>query len=358
MGFRVFAVLLAATFAAQLVVASSKGDIAALSDSSNSGELFGAQEGAGEDPDALLAREYYEKLLLTQAAHQAQARKAYTEAPGLSSGRRAAVDEVAAGERRKVGREGNAARKAGAAGFKSPTRNAVLSGRFSDDSAEGTLIQDQGEMSKLEGLTGASTLGMASGAMAGVKMSTNAANAARGTQKGQARTEVVVTNAAEATVDSAARSLSAVNRFFNWLEGNSDRYMSDAPLNCPPEGQQKHALTALLLAILVPPACQFYYGYIALGSVQLVLYILCLTPLCFACGWFFRPTPKKAANMTLLDSWQPTIDHVSTASRWLFALLVISCVIFVVLLIWQVTLIVRVSTGAFMPADGCPVTPL
>lgn len=121
---------------------------------------------------------------------------------------------------------------------------------------------------------------------------------------------------------------------------------------------QRKAVTALLLAILLPPAAYLYYGYIVLGCVQIALYILCLTPLCFACGWFWRPAPKRALQRSLADSFQPAIDHVASQSRWLILLLALAALIFAVLLAWQITLVVRVATSDFLPANGCPPTPI
>lgn len=121
---------------------------------------------------------------------------------------------------------------------------------------------------------------------------------------------------------------------------------------------QRHAVTALLLAILLPPAAYLYYSYIVLGCVQIALYVLCLTPLCFACGWFWRPAPKRALQRSLADSFQPAIDHVASQSRWLILLLALAALLFAVLLAWQITLVVRVATNDFLPANGCPPKPI
>lgn len=166
------------------------------------------------------------------------------------------------------------------------------------------------------------------------------------------------------------RSLSPLNRMFALVESERTGIAARRQAAVVRSGlasaadaaclviDQRHALTALLLAILVPPAAHFYYGYVILGTIQLSLYALCLTPLCFACGWFFRPTPPRVAQKSVYDSFQPTIEHISERSRWLVALMFAAVVTFVVLFAWQVALVVRVATGDFVPANGCPAVPL
>jgi len=178
---------------------------------------------------------------------------------------------------------------------------------------------------------------------------------------GSAQTEARQQGGATAvdhSVRGAAKALSTLNRLFSYIEvegGHSHRLASEEP--CPPSDQRK-ALTALLLSILVPPAAHIYYGYVVLGTIQIVLYALCLTPLCFACGWFWRPTPKKAVNKSVYDSFQPTIEHITEQSRWLIILLGIAGVTFLALLAWQVTLVIRIATSDFVPANGCPASNL
>jgi hypothetical protein len=164
--------------------------------------------------------------------------------------------------------------------------------------------------------------------------------------------------AVDHSVRGAAKALSTLNRLFSYIEvegGHSHRLASEEP--CAPSDQRK-ALTALLLSILVPPAAHIYYGYVVLGTIQIVLYALCLTPLCFACGWFWRPTPKKAVSKSVYDSFQPTIEHITEQSRWLIILLGIAGAIFLALLAWQVTLVIRIVTSDFVPANGCPASNL
>ena len=157
----------------------------------------------------------------------------------------------------------------------------------------------------------------------------------------------------------AHASGSALARLFSFVEAERVRTRGGAP--CP-SGDQRRALTCLLLAILVPPAAYLYYGYVVVGAVQIVLYLLCLTPLCFACGWFCRPvTPKyrrAGAEPSLYESFSPAAEGIGSRTRALVVLLVCAGLLFLALIMWQVALVVRVATNDFPPANGCAAIPL
>lgn len=158
---------------------------------------------------------------------------------------------------------------------------------------------------------------------------------------------------------SVLGSASVLSRLFSLVESERVRTRGGAP--CP-ASDQRRALTCLLLAILVPPAAYLYYGYVVVGAVQIVLYLLCLTPLCFACGWFCRPvTPKyrrAGADPSLYESLSPAAEGIGSRTRALVILLVCAGLLFVALIMWQVALVVRVATNDFPPANGCPTVPL
>ena len=113
----------------------------------------------------------------------------------------------------------------------------------------------------------------------------------------------------------------------------------------------------------MPPAAYLYYGYVVVGSVTIVLYLLCLTPLCFACGWFCRPVAPKfraGAEPSVFESFAPSaaVEGIGSRTRVLLALLVAAGVLFLALIAWQVALVVRIATNDFAPANGCPAVPL
>jgi len=154
-----------------------------------------------------------------------------------------------------------------------------------------------------------------------------------------------------------ARGPSLLSRLFAYVEVERVAARDPSAGGCP-AADQRRALTCLLLAILVPPAAYLYYGYVAVGAVSILLYLLCLTPLCFACGWFCRPVLPKyraGAEPSVFESFSPAVaEEIGSRTRVLFVLILCAGILFVALIMWQVALVVRVATNDFPPANGCP----
>jgi len=125
-----------------------------------------------------------------------------------------------------------------------------------------------------------------------------------------------------------------------------------------PDTDKKRGTTVLLLAVFLPPAAHLYYGYTALGCVQIGLYLLMLLPLALALGYQCKPVPAGARYWPWRDMVADTLREVDSKGRVLVWCVAAAVVMLVALLAWQMALVVRIVTGDFAPANGCPATPL
>lgn len=149
-------------------------------------------------------------------------------------------------------------------------------------------------------------------------------------------------------------SMRILHRAFAWTEGERVAARREP---CA-AADAKRALTALILAVVFPPAAHYYYGYVVLGSVQLVAYLALLAPLLFACGWYWNPMPKGLRSFPFENTLGETMAHIDRQRRWLTGILCGAVFLFMGLLAWQVALVVRIATGDFAPASGCPAIPI
>jgi len=149
-------------------------------------------------------------------------------------------------------------------------------------------------------------------------------------------------------------SMRMLHRAFAWTEGER---VAGRREPCA-AADAKRALTALILAVVFPPAAHYYYGYVVLGSVQLVAYLALLAPLLFACGWYWNPMPKGLRSFPFENTLGETMAHIDRQRRWLTGILCGAVFLFMGLLAWQVALVVRIATGDFAPASGCPAIPI
>jgi hypothetical protein len=160
--------------------------------------------------------------------------------------------------------------------------------------------------------------------------------------------------AALAPVAKAASGIRLLHQVFSVIEMEHQEHRTEV---CAVASRKK-ALTALILGVVFPPAAHFYYDYVGLGCVQLVLYLLMLSPFCFACGWYCNPMPKGLRQFPYESTLGETMKHIDEQQRWLITLLCISGALLAALLGWQVALVVRIATNDFSPADGCPAYPI
>ena len=162
----------------------------------------------------------------------------------------------------------------------------------------------------------------------------------------------------EANEGGSAHSI--FQRLFRAVE--YERISSRSPDSpCVPVDQRK-TLTALLLSIVFPPSAHFYYGYVVIGIVQLFLSLLMYFPLFLACGWWWRPVQpvyrKPFSYGGDEDAFNDTLQQIRSRTTALVVAVCIAIVLAIVLTAWQVSMIVRLSTGDMQPANGCPSKPL